>query len=258
MTPEALYRRVEPLDRQRHRRLAMRALDDWSPARAMNLLFVAATEFGETCKEYAIVFVRAGKDATSGREQIAPVALTGLTQGENLFVTADGRWDARYVPAFVRRYPFALVADGAGAVLAIDAAWPGWSEADPAAAPADATAPQPLFDAAGGPSAFLQRMQGFLQSFQQETERTAAFGQRLLELGLLQDMRFDATLPSGEKLAIDGFLAIDSKKFAELPEAQVVELHRNGMLGLLQLQQLSLSNMQRLVERRIAATAAKA
>lgn len=254
MTPDTLYRRVEVLDRQRHRTLAMHPIADWSPARAMNAVFVTAVEFGDVCKEYPIVFVRAGRDA-SGREQIAPLALTGLTQGENLFLRADGRWDARYLPAFLRRYPFGLAPGGdAGPVVAIDADWSGWV-AGAGAPTAGAAAPEPLFDAAGAASAFLQRMQSFLTAFQQETERTAAFGDRLLQLGLLQDMRLDATLPSGEKLAIDGFLSLDTKKFGELADAQVVELHRNGMLGLLQLQQLSLSNMQALVERRAAKSA---
>jgi hypothetical protein len=35
-----------------------------------------------------------------------PAALLGLREAENLFVDRDGKWDARYVPAFVRRYPF--------------------------------------------------------------------------------------------------------------------------------------------------------
>jgi hypothetical protein len=35
-----------------------------------------------------------------------PAVLLGLREAENLFVDRDGKWDARYVPAFVRRYPF--------------------------------------------------------------------------------------------------------------------------------------------------------
>jgi hypothetical protein len=250
VTPELLYRRLEPLDRGRHRALRVPRIADWSPARDLNALFVTVAEFADTCKEYPIVFVGAGRDAR-GREQIAPVALTGLTQGENLYLRADGRWDARYMPAFLRRYPFALgqMQDEASPVLVIDAQWAGWS------APAGA-AEEALFDAAGEPTPYLQQVRAFLDDFRREAERTAQFGERLLELGLLQSMRFDATLPSGEKLALDGFLALDTKKFAELPDAQVLELHRSGILGLLHLQQASLGNMQRLVERRIAAQAA--
>jgi SapC len=244
--PSLLYRQIEPLDRQRHRALRARPMADWSPAREMNALFLTVAEFAEACKEYAIVFVRAGQDAR-GREQIAPVALTGLKQGENLYLRADGGWDARYVPAFLRRYPFALAQtkDDAGQVLVIDAQWAGWS----AAAASEA---EPLFDAAGEPTPYLTRVRAFLDEFRRETERTGVFGERLLELGLLQEMRFDATLPSGEKLVVDGFLALDTKKFAELPDALLGELHRSGVLGLLHLQQASLGNMQRLVERRVA------
>ena len=253
MIPQALYKQVEPLDRQRHRGLHMRPLDGWRVAQAMNALFVTVAEFADVCKEYAIVFVRAGKDPASGREEAVPVALTGLKQGENLFLRADGQWDARYVPAFVRRYPFALAqADQADPVIVIDAQWSGWCDA--ASANAEGAAPaEPLFDAAGEPAPVLRKVQVFLDNFRQETARTAVFANRLLEVGLLQPMRFDATLPSGEKLVVDGFLALDTKKFAELPDALLGELHRSGVLGLLHLQQMSLGNLYRLVERRVAA-----
>jgi hypothetical protein len=250
MTPELLYRQIEALDRERHRALHVEALDDWSPARQMNALFLTVAEFADACKEYAIVFVRAGRDAATQREQVAPVALTGLKQGENLYVRADGSWDARYIPASLRRYPFAYaqVPDGS-ALLVFDAQWPGLRDG-PAAA--NGKPAQALFDAAGEPSAFLQRVRGFLDDFRRETERTVVFGERLHALGLLQDMRFDATTADGEQLGVDGFLALDAKKFAELPDAQVLELFRSGILGLLQMHQLSLGNLQRLVERRMA------
>jgi hypothetical protein len=251
--PEALYKQVEPLDRVRHRRLHMRPLDGWSVAQAMNAVFVTVVEFADVCKEYAIVFVRAGRDPATGREEVVPVALTGLKHGENLYLRADGGWDARYVPAFLRRYPFALArADRADdPLIVIDAQWSGWVDGESGGS--DGAAPaEPLFDAAGEPAPVLKKVQAFLDNFRQETVRTGVFGNRLLELGLLQEMRFDATLPSGEKLVVDGFLALDTKKFAELPDALLGELHRSGVLGLLHLQQVSLGNIQRLVERRIA------
>ena len=104
----------------------------------------------------------------------------------------------------------------------------------------------------------LKRVQVFLDSFRLETERTGRFCNRLLELGLLREMRFDATLPSGEKLVVDGFLALDTQKFGELKDDVVGELHRSGVLGLIHLQQLSLGNMHRLAARRYTAQAATA
>ena len=46
---------------------------------------------------------------------------------------------------------------------------------------------------------------------------------RLRELDLLHDMRFDATLPDGSKLGVDGFLTVDEKKLGALDDAVVVE-----------------------------------
>jgi hypothetical protein len=60
-------------------------------------------------------------------------------------------------------------------------------------------------------------------------------------------MRFEATLPNGEKFDVEGFLALDEKKYAELPDAKVLELHRNGLIALIEMHRLSMTNMNRLV-----------
>jgi hypothetical protein len=61
-------------------------------------------------------------------------------------------------------------------------------------------------------------------------------------------MRFDATLPDGSTVSVDGFLTVDEKKLAELPDAKVLEFHKNGVLGLIHAHQISLRHMRRLVD----------
>jgi hypothetical protein len=61
-------------------------------------------------------------------------------------------------------------------------------------------------------------------------------------------MRFEATLPDGASVGVEGFLTIDEKRFAELPDAEVIKLHKSGMLGLVHAHRLSLSNMRRLAQ----------
>jgi hypothetical protein len=73
-------------------------------------------------------------------------------------------------------------------------------------------------------------------------------GALLVEKDLLRDMRFDATLPDGSKLGVDGFLTIDEQKLSALSDADVLMLSRNGLLGLIHAHQISLGNMGRLVE----------
>ncbi|MFM8665637.1 MAG: SapC family protein, partial [Betaproteobacteria bacterium] len=109
-----------------------------------------------------------------------------------------------------------------------------------------------LFDDAGEPTEFMKGVQSYLEQLDAELQRTRAFCQRLVELGLLQDMRFDAQMEDGQTLVVDGFLAVNEQKLAELPDATVVELHRAGILALLYAHIGSMAVMRRLVERRVA------
>jgi hypothetical protein len=45
-------------------------------------------------------------------------------------------------------------------------------------------------------------------------------------------------------------LAVNAEKLQALPDDKVVELHRNGLLQLLEMHRLSLSNMGRLAAKR--------
>ena len=47
---------------------------------------------------------------------------------------------------------------------------------------------------------------------------------------------------------VAGFLAVDEKKFAALSDDKVLELHKNGALGLIHAHQISMRHMRRLVE----------
>ena len=63
MIVEALYKKVEPLDRVQHRALRMRtAFSDLGNTAQMNAMFITAAEFADACREYPIVFVRAGRE----------------------------------------------------------------------------------------------------------------------------------------------------------------------------------------------------
>lgn len=242
MSMNALYSNVAVLDRVQHRSLRLaKRFTDLTPTANMNAVFVTAIEFADVCREYPIVFVRAGKDE-QGEDMVAPMSVLGLVQQENLYLQPGGTWKAAYQPAYFRRYPFGMASIGPGQMaICIDQAFDGFSQ----------TEGEALFNDKGEPTEFMQGVQRFVEEYETEVQRTRVFCGDLLKAGLLQDMRFDATLPDGQKLGVDGFLAIDEKKLAELPDAKVGEWHRNGYLGLIHAQQISLGLMRRLVEWRL-------
>lgn len=234
-----LYKQPVAVDSNVHRNLKLAAaVTDWSVARDLNAIFVASVEFGDACCEYPLVFIEAGKDEQTGKPLVAPIAVLGLTDKSNLY--ADGaRWRADYMPALLRAYPFGIARqDETRVLVVIDQAYTGWSQSQG----------QPLFDAAGQPSEMLGGVREQLEKIETEIHRTRMFGSLLVEHGLLQPMRFDATLPDGKALTVEGFMTVDEKKFAELPEALITEFHKNGVLGLIHAHQISMRHMRRLVE----------
>jgi SapC len=235
MSDAVYYEKPVLLDREKHRNRKVRPSRSFAFAGKANSLYLAGVEFNEACKEYAIVFTRIGEGKT------VPVAMLGLRGRENLFVDAEGRWDAKYVPAFVRRYPFVL-ADLPGRsdmAVCVDEAFEGLSESEG----------EPLFDAGGQDTQFLQNALDFLNRYQAEYVRTESFCKRLEQAGLLMEMNAKADLVDGRSFTINGLLVVDEKKLLALPDATALQLFRSGELHLISMHLMSLSNMQKLVDR---------
>ena len=229
------YGKPALLDRVKHRRTRVRPGAGFAFARNTNSLYVAAAEFNEAAKEYAIVFSRSG---TGG--QPVPVLLLGMRDRENLYVSEGDRWDGRYVPAFVRRYPFVLAqASQEQLAVCIDEACPGLSE----------TEGEALFDGEGKETPYLQNTLGFLTDYQREYARTEAFCKRLDEAGLLTEINARADFEGGNSYTVNGMLMVDEKKLMALPDATVLSFFRTGELHLISVHLASLTNMQRLVDR---------
>lgn len=238
MINQNLYKNAVAVDTAAHRQLKLvSGVSDWNVASRMNAVFVASVEFGDACCEYPLVFIEAGKDE-SGQGLVAPIAVLGLTDQTNLY-NEGGTWRAMYMPALLRAYPFGIARqDAERVVVVIDDSYPGWSQ----------TEGTPLFDEEGKPSQMLAGMRDQLEQIEQEIQRTRLFGSLLVAEGLLQPMRFDATLPDGKTLTVEGFMTLDDKKFAELSDDKLLEFHKNGVLGLIHAHQISLRHMRRLVE----------
>jgi hypothetical protein len=234
MSQQMYYQKPALLDREKHRARRVKPTGGFGFARRSNSLYLAGVEFNEACKEYPIVFTR------SPGGKVLPVAVLGLRENENLFVDAQDRWLARYLPAFVRRYPFVLAeVPGQSLAVCIDEAYPGLSE----------TEGEALFDDKGQETPYLKQTLEFLTQYQREHARTEAFCQRLQDNGLLKETNARANLRDGRSFTLNGLLVVDEKKLLELPEATVLAMFRNGELHMVSLHLASLSNIQLLADR---------
>lgn len=232
MSEMMFYERVVVLNDQTHAGLKMRPASSFAYAAGTNSVPLLASEFFEAAREYPIVFVRAETGPV-------PAALLGLREAENLYVDYEGKWDARYVPAFVRRYPF-VPGKGAQSELLVCI--------DEASQCFDSEAGEALF-VAGKPSATLEHAIKFLTDFHQATAATELLGRRLLELGLLRQADSLAQMNDGAQFRLNGLNVVDEAKLRALDRDTVQELFAHGSLAAIYAHLISLGNLGTLADR---------
>lgn len=231
-TTAFFYQKPIVLDREKHKDLRLQ-LGDARFASKHQAVPLLATEFAEACLEYPIVFIQ-GQDA-----QWMALALTGLQPGSNAFVDDKGVWNARYVPASVRRYPFILAE----------------SSNDQLSLAADMAAPQlgkegeALFDDKGEPTELARNVMNLLANFQSQAKATTALVKQLNDAGLLTQQNLQVRIGEERSAIVEGVWIVDETKFNQLPDDKVLAWFKGGELAPVYAQMLSLRNLLPLLER---------
>lgn len=234
------YRQVMPLSRERHRDWFIDPDQGYAFAARTNSVYIAASEFRVAAREFALVFARGAAD------ELVPNALLGLRDDENLMVDASGTWTARYVPAYVRRYPCVLAAatpDAGEFTVCIDEAYSGFNTAREG---------EPLLTTAGTAGTWVANSVKFLQEFHRHTLATRQFCQALDGAGLLEPMQARIDLENGASLTLGGLSCVSRTRLATLPTDVVQTFFANGYLELIYLHLHSLANLDQLMQRAVA------
>jgi SapC len=223
-----IYDSAVPVAASRHGSHSIERSPDYSYSAHINAVPLMAVEFIRAATEYAIVFAESGSE-------ILPAAVLGIRPNENLYVNAEAKWEAKYIPAFIRRYPFvfSIGANRQTVTLCIDESYPGLNREGRG---------NRLFTDGGNPSVYTEQVLKFLKEYQAHYERTRSFGRRLKELDLLEPMQAQLTTQKGEKFSLGGFMAIPRKKLRALSSEALTALAKTDELELAYLHLYSLRN----------------
>lgn len=238
------YKQPQALTPAVHGDLHLKGERDFRFASATNAVPIMAAEFFEAQRSYPIVF--AGEPAY-------PVVALGLER-DNLFVASDGAWaPERYVPAYVRRYPFVFIEapDRSRYALGVDMA------SDRLAATGVGEGARPLFEN-GEPSRLTQEALQFSSALQASQLATRTFCEALVETDLLVEQQAQGTLPDGKPFSVAGFRIVDAARLDALPDAVVLDWRKKGWLTLIDFHLASLGRWRDLLERQGAARSAAA
>ena len=237
-----IYESAVPVSAARHRDLCVESGPNYAFSAAINAVPLMAVEFLSAASEYAIVF-------TPADEHVLPAAVLGVRADQNLYLSADAQWKAKYIPAFIRRYPFVFStsADGKTLTLCIDESYAGVNRAGRG---------QRLFGDDGKPTPYVEHVLKFLQEYQAHFERTRAFGRRVRDLGLLDAMQAAVTTPAGDQIKLGGFMTASRPKLRALGGEALASLAATDELELLYLHLYSMRNFSDVKDRLIGALAA--
>jgi hypothetical protein len=195
-------------------------------------------EFRHLQAHFPIVFQH-----VEGDGGFQPIALFGLEEGQNLFLTSTG-WDATVVPMALQRDPFLIGrAPDDTLQLHIDLDSPRIVR------PEEGEVGTALFMPHGGFSDYLDQVVQLMENLHAQAQHLPVFIEALMRHQLLEPFVLDIEMPSGEQSRLTGLFTVNEERLAALPGAALEALAQEGHLLPIYMQIASLAQLPMLLER---------
>ena len=232
-----IYDNIQPLS-EKHAKWSV-GVDSHAFISHLNSTPLLATEIAFAASEFPVIF-----SATANEGEYLPLAVMGLKDGQNLLLNENNVLSTRYVPAFVRRYPFVLGGskDSDMMALCVDEGSKCFSQ--------DGSKGARLFQDDGSHTDFLKEVVEFLKDYQIRADMTRNFTKKLHELDLLEPMSANISFKNKEDANINlgGFFVVKREKLKAISDADALDLFKKDGLELIYAHIQSLSNFNRLVD----------
>ena len=239
ISPPFGYKEVVPfLKTQKVRLLAPGEVPEF--AQHGNAIPISLSEFQPITHDYPIVFT-----AAENTQSFAPVAVLGLTGGENLFYD-NGSWvSGVYIPAYARRYPFCMAKVNVNRVeqkdrlICIEKTY------------LDENGEQ-MFDPEGQPNDKWKDLERLLGEYEADLERSREMCSILADYGLFEPFTMQASFrdATAKPMQVTGMFRVVEKNLENLNAAQLKNLMRKGILPRIYMHLVSLENFGRLLDRK--------
>lgn len=191
-------------------------------------------EVYEACKDYPILFTK------NQEGDWLAIALLGYND-KNVYLDENRRFKkGKYLPAFLRRYPFALAQneDKKGFSLGI--------EEEALEALNESNKERALFKEDKTPSDLTKNTLDFLVRFQGELQACNALVKELETWELLVEQSANVLDEEGKTHTINGFFTINEEKLGHLSEKKKLDIYKKGATPFMTAHLISLSNIRRL------------
>lgn len=228
-----MYEKLVPVNKARHASKKIKQVEGFGFASQFHIASIMVHEFARASAIYPVVFLE-----DKAKDEFRPVVLMGMDSGENLFVDANGKWSASYVPAIIRRYPFALASTGEEGqfTVCIDEGSDLVSE----------TEGSPLFDDKGEPAESLENVKRYLGELQQMDVFTRDFCKYFSEHNLFTPLNMRVRQADQVK-NINGCYVVNEERLNNLSNDRFVEMREKRYLPAVYAHLVSLAQIERLM-----------
>jgi hypothetical protein len=218
-----LYKNLVPLNSRDHANWRARTVDKAPWVAGQHAVPLTAEEFPLAQRDFPIVFSQGDKPV--------PLALMGLNEGVNTYFDAEGApiGEPRYVPAYIRRFPFLLARleqNSDTMSLCFDPNTTLLGPFDDG---------QPLFDDQQQPTEHTRQLLEFCERFEEAGMRTQAFMEELVKAELL--MEGEVSIQRADQperpFVYRGFRMVNQEKLREARGDQLRKWNESGLLPLL-------------------------
>lgn len=227
-----MFKSIAPITFDKHGQTKIQSIKNFDFAKSINMASIMVHEFSRAASIYPIVFVE-----DKLKDQFKPVVLLGLEAEENLFVQ-DDKWQASYIPAIIRRYPFALAktAEEGRFMVCID------EESDLVSK----SEGQPLFKDNGEPAELMERVKRYLAELQQMDTFTESFCKYLAEKNMFTPLNMKVRI-GNELRNITGAYIVNEERLNSLSDETFLEMRSQKHVPAVYSHLSSLSQIERLL-----------
>lgn len=202
------YENPIPLEKTKHAKLKLNRTPNFDFAAKVNSVPVAGVEFFKCSRHFPVVFIKNESD------NYLPICILSLRPSGHDY---GDKWEDKYIPNYIRRYPFVLSSDN---LVLIDAEATQLSEEEG----------DPLFQEDNEASEVLKNIVTYLEQLQASYKITEEYAKVLAA----QDM-FEPFVPKvklgNTTINLGELYVVSEKKLLELNETEVHEWLRKGWIA---------------------------
>jgi len=223
-----------PVTREAHQNKKIKPVRSFKFASDIHMVSVMMHEFASAATVYPIVFLE-----DQEAKMFRPMALLGLEPQINLFINKDGTWNASYIPAIIRRYPFALAKTNVDSQYTIcideDSEYVNEEEG------------QPLFKEDGQIAPVMEQVKQYLTGLQQMETVTSQFCSTLKEKYMFTPLNMHVREADSVK-RLTGAYAVHEERLNNLSDEDFLEFRKNNFLPAIYSHLTSLAQINNLVQ----------